>query len=318
MLVSRYRPAVVTGCGNQAAMITKTHLRRHVRTCAAVLLLLVLLPVLMALCARTIREEDLFYPRRTSKVPDDRFLTNVELMTPESVLVTGWYLHRPDDMGNLVYFYGNGETLQDSYYRLMWMMKEFRLSILAFDYRGYGASEGRPGVENLMNDALLIFEKRTDLLKNAHLPLIVYGRSIGTIPALRLAAEREIAGLILEAPISTASEVIREWRRQLPPVVRWLVWFRPERSLIERERQPIDYAGRVNCPLLVIHGAKDELIPLSSGRRVFEAAPSANKQFCIVEDAGHNNLDLAQQKTVAAIRAVLEGVFRDAARHEAP
>lgn len=146
-------------------------------------------------------------------------------------------------------------------------------AVLMLDYRGYGKSEGRPTEAGLYQDARAAF----DILRaKAAAPAVLHGESLGTAAAVKLAGEVDCAGLILEAPFPSARAVAQ---RVLPGLGPLLVWgFNTEANI-----------GKVRCPVLIIHGGRDEVIDIELGRRVYEAAPDP-KDFWLVPGAGHNDL----------------------------
>jgi pimeloyl-ACP methyl ester carboxylesterase len=270
---------------------------------------LLLVTITTLSCVKTVREKDLFFPQRTPELAESESLQLFELKTDSTPPLRGVYLHKPGQRADLLYFYGNAETLYDSYSRLTWLMETFKVNIIGLDYRGYGVSEGVPDVTSLQHDAVLLVDRYKSLTDTTTRPLIVYGRSIGTVPALAVAGQRAIAGLILEAPFPTASAVIASWEKNLPIPVRWVVKLRPEKSLAHRRPQPIDFARQVTCPLLVIHGSADETIPFSLGQDVYQSIPGQVKSLCRVDGKGHNDLDLAAPVVKTEIHRFLERVM---------
>jgi hypothetical protein len=148
-------------------------------------------------------------------------------------------------------------------------------AVLVPDYRGYGRSGGRPTEQGLYRDADAAYDW---LLARgwAAGQIILHGESLGTSVATDLAARRRCAGLILEAPFPSARAVAAH---VLPVVGPILVWGFDTRKKIRALR----------APLLIIHGASDEIIDFALGQEVFAAAPSP-KQFWAVAGAHHNDI----------------------------
>lgn len=146
-------------------------------------------------------------------------------------------------------------------------------AVLVLDYRGYGRSEGRPTEAGLYRDARAAFEIVRARFAG---PVVLHGESLGTAVAVKLAGEVDCAGLILEAPFPSARAVAH---RVLPGLGPLLVWgFNTGAGI-----------GKARCPVLVIHGSRDEVIDIELGKQVFEAAPEP-KDFWLVRGAGHNDL----------------------------
>jgi hypothetical protein len=148
-------------------------------------------------------------------------------------------------------------------------------SLLLLDYRGYGKSAGHPSEAGLYADADAGYQH---LLARGHQPgqIVVHGESLGSAVAVDLAARRASAGVVLEAPFTSAREVAGKVLPLLGPLVVW--------SYNTRAKIP-----RVRAPLLIIHGDRDEIIPFQMGRTLFEAA-ATSKGFWPVPGAGHNDI----------------------------
>ena len=154
------------------------------------------------------------------------------------------------------------------------------VSVFVFDYRGYGKSEGQPSEEGIYRDAEAAYAFVTEQLDVQPQRLVLLGRSLGSAPAARLARQLPHAGLVLVSPLPSARSMARRMFGGLP--VDWLV----------RSRFPVsEWVGERHgdAPLLVIHGDRDEIIPIEYGREVFDAAAEP-KRFLQLEGAGHNNI----------------------------
>src|SRR5262249_3224266 len=115
--------------------------------------------------------------------------------------------------------------------------------------------------------------------------IIAYGRSVGSGPAVDLATRHPLAGLVLESAFTTAFRVLT----RVP-----LLPFDKFRNL--------EKIGRVSCPVLVMHGVEDGIVPIAHGRRLFDAAPDP-KRFLWAEGAGHNDFTLvAGDRQARALR----------------
>lgn len=252
-------------------------------------ILLVVVTMCMT-CTRIIREEDLFYPRHFPVLSDEILRTNVTIELGDSIALRGWYLHSANHTQSLIYFCGNGEYVYTSEVRLYWLAANLRCDVLAVDYRGYGSSDGKPSFNSLLTDGVEIYDYLMDSVKQSHESTFIYGRSLGAIPAVYVASQKPISGLILEAPPTSAAEIIPRWKSFLPWYVRLFVSIRPDSVLESYEPQPIDNIRSVTAPLLIIHGTADKLVPIDVGRRLFEEAGSKQKHWVAVEGSGHNDL----------------------------
>ncbi|MCZ7647625.1 MAG: alpha/beta hydrolase [Planctomycetota bacterium] len=186
-----------------------------------------------------------------------------------------------------VFFHGNGGHRGHRAEALAGLARR-GLHVAAFDYRGYGDSGGEPSEDGIARDAQAVLAW---LGERGVRPerIVLVGESLGCAVCVRLAEEARAAGappagLILLAPFTSLSDAAAS-----------LYWFVPVRLLL-RERYPsLERIGRVDCPLLVVHGRRDRVVPFEQGRRLFEAAPEQStggveKVFVEIPDAGHNDL----------------------------
>jgi uncharacterized protein len=154
------------------------------------------------------------------------------------------------------------------------------LSVLLFDYRGYGGNPGRPSEDGLAADARaaqawLAARPEVDPGRIA-----LFGESLGAAVALRLAVERPPTALILRSPFTSLTDVGRQHYPWLP--VKWL--------LTDRYGSAARVA-QLSVPLLVIAGERDQIVPAALSRRLYDAA-SVPKRFVLVPGADHNDAAL--------------------------
>ena len=278
-----------------------------------------LFSVTIALCAGcriVVREADLFIPKPVAlkywQAPTA--VAGVRIRTVEldagGCTLRGWIFAPPIARRAMVYFCGNGEGAYQSSRRLGRLAERLDCEILLLDYRGFGFSEGQPSFDALLADGLRAWDLLVGPGGKPSRPTLVYGRSLGTIVALHVALRRGAAGLILEAPPTSAAEVVPGFRCLLPAPLRWLVWVRPDEALRNRRPQPVEAIAGLACPLLVIHGVADRIIPIRFGRRMHDAAGSKHKMLLPVARADHYDLD----PTSAPVPAALDRFVRDCER----
>jgi uncharacterized protein len=135
------------------------------------------------------------------------------------------------------------------------------LSVLIFDYRGYGRSEGRPSEQGTYLDAEAAWVHLTVDREINPGNIVLFGRSLGGAVAARQAAVDTPAALILESVFTSVPDLAARYYRFIP--VRLLSRFRYDTLAAVR---------KVSCPVLVIHSPNDEIIPYENGRRLYEAA----------------------------------------------
>ncbi len=182
------------------------------------------------------------------------------------------WLPYPDARYTLVYCHGNATDLGQIEPRLRELRDRLGVSVLAWDYRGYGLTGGVPGEPATLRDARVVAAYAVDALGIPAGRLVPYGHSLGGGPAVEIAASRPCAGLILQSAFTSAFRV------------RLSVRLLPFDKFDNLAKLP-----RVRCPVLVIHGTADTLIPFAHGGRLLAAAPG-RRQHLWVAGAGHNDL----------------------------
>ena len=177
----------------------------------------------------------------------------------------------------LLWAHGNGGNLTDRAMHARALAQQ-GLEVFIFDYRGYGKSEGSPDEPGIYRDAEAAYAFLTGDRGVSPERIVLLGRSLGTAPAARLATRVPHAGTVLVSPLPSAKRMARRMFGGLPV------------DLLIRSRFPVlDWVAQRDTPLLVIHGDRDEVIPVSFGREVFEAAAEP-KQFVLLPGAGHNDI----------------------------
>jgi len=251
---------------------------------SVLVLLLVGLPVGFFMLRR-FESSVIFHPERAPlggiwRAP--RGAEEVWFRAADGVRLYGWHFRargRPAAAA-VIYFHGNGGNV--SY--CDWVGESLAgrgFDVLLFDYRGYGRSEGEPaGERGLYADADAAYDFLTKGRGVAPGRVALYGQSLGTAAAADLASRRECGALVLESGFSSAADMAGV-------VVPWLPRF--VRGLTKNKLDTQAKLGRVRCPVLVVHGDRDEIIPAEQGRKLYGAAP-ARKRLEIVSGAGHNDL----------------------------
>jgi fermentation-respiration switch protein FrsA (DUF1100 family) len=194
----------------------------------------------------------------------------------------------------VVIFHGNAGNL--SYHQATLLpFKKLGLQAILFDYRGYGLSSGSPSQQGLLRDAEAVTEYVEKSLKVPPERIVYFGQSLGSGVAVLLAAKRAPARLILESAYPSLSQVASIHYPFLPS------------SLLLRDRFESTTAVRgLSCPILFLHPALDEIIPVSLGRALFETAQEP-KKFVELPGAHHNDsFDVAMTEQVEAIGDFLQ------------
>lgn len=208
---------------------------------------------------------------------------DVHFQAADGVRLHGWYVPHENPRAHVVFLHGNGGNITQFAEGLRTLNRRHGLSVLIFDYRGYGRSEGSISDERgLYEDAAAAYDFAVRARGAAPTRLVLYGQSLGTAAAAELAAERPCGALVLESGLSSAADMARV-------VLPWL-----PRAVARLTKNRFDSVGklpRAGCPVLVAHGDRDEIIPVEQGRALYAAAPEP-KRLHIVNGAGHNDLNL--------------------------
>ncbi len=190
----------------------------------------------------------------------------------------GWYLEHSQPRAHLLIAHGNAEHVAYIRDELRDLRDRFQLSVFAFDYRGYGRSEGSPNEKGVLADGHAAQAWLAQRAGIAPGDIVLMGRSLGGAVVVDLAANNGARGLILERTFST-----------MPDAAAFQYPWVPVRLLMRTRFDSLSKIRRYHGPLLQSHGTDDELVPLEIGRRLFDAAPSTNKRFFAVEGAYHND-----------------------------
>jgi fermentation-respiration switch protein FrsA (DUF1100 family) len=225
-----------------------------------------------------------FYPLRgVQETPAAAGLAFVDarIATGDGETLHGWWLEHPQPRAQVLFFHGNGGNLS------LWLeviagLRRRGFSVLAVDYRGYGASTGRPSEAGFYRDAAATVRYFDERLRRPAIPVVYWGRSIGSPVAASLVDQSPPDALVLESPMPDVRSLLRT-----NPVMWLLSFFSSYRFPTAR------LVGRYEGPLLVVHGDRDAIVPFAAGRRVYDASPSPRKAFVRVAGADHNDLHAA-------------------------
>ena len=198
--------------------------------------------------------------------------TELRLETSDGERLVAWHFAPKPDKPVVLYFHGAAGALVKRVPRLR-LFIESGFGLLIVSYRGYSGSTGRPSETGLLRDAECAYREACARYGAAR--LVILGVSLGTGVAVALAAKSEGRALVLLAPFLSAMEIAA---RRFP--------FLPVRRLMRDPFRSDLAIPAVRMPLLVVHGDKDPIIPIASGRRLYELA-KAPKRFLAVPGGGH-------------------------------
>ena len=229
-------------------------------------------------------EKLLFHPTKFPAgdwQPAELTFESIDFTSADDTRLHGWFCPCESPRAVVLYAHGNAGNLSYDVDLLRRLQKELRVATFAFDYRGYGKSEGEPTVAGILDDAS---SARTWLAKRtgmAESQITLMGRSLGGAVVVQLAAETHPRGLILESTFSSLKEAAAHHF----PKLAWLV---PKDELNSAAKM-LSYHG----PLLLSHGDADQTIPFAQSEALYETQTHpkqwGTKHFFRIPGGDHND-----------------------------
>lgn len=220
------------------------------------------------------------------------------LTTADGEKLILWHVPPQGDRPVVVFFHGNGDLLA-------WRVPRFRaivaggVGLAAVSFRGYAGSSGKPSEQGLLNDGAAAYAFAAG--KYPPDRLVIWGFSLGSGVAVAVAAENPVGRIILEAPYTSATDVASS---KVP--------FVPVSLLLKDTFRSDQRIAKVTAPLLIMHGALDNAIPIRFGEKLYSLAPGP-KHFVRFPRGGHELLDDvgAMDTALAFINTPLEQLRAD-------
>ncbi len=231
-----------------------------------------------------------FYPQK--QLVDNPFVRefnpqDIFFKTHEGLTLHGWFFKAPAPRGTILVLHGNAENLSTHVNGVLWLVKE-GFNLFIFDYRGYGRSEGKPGIPGIHLDAEAALETALALSDDDDTGVIVLGQSLGGAVAVHTVAnfsrKNRIRALVVESAFSSYRRIAREKLSGF-----FLTWpFQYPLSLLFRDDySPVRWIGGVApVPVLIIHGERDPVVPARHGRVLYDAAAEP-REFWLTKTPGH-------------------------------
>jgi uncharacterized protein len=216
----------------------------------------------------------------------------VELTASDGVRLVAWAMPADSSSGYwLLICHGNAGNISEAGRPYHYAgLRALGLSLFAFDYRGYGESEGVPTEQGLYRDADAAYRYLRDTLGVPAERIVVFGHSLGSAVAVELVSRLPAAGLVLDGALTSVIERAQEMFPYAP--VRWIAASRY--SSIER-------VGALTIPKLFLHARADDVIPFAHGRRLFEAA-APPKTFVALQGGHGDTFEVDSAAYFGAIR----------------
>lgn len=191
------------------------------------------------------------------------------------VIINGLHFYAKEPLGLILYFHGNTRSIKGwakyakDFYR-------YHYDVVLVDYRGFGKSTGRKSEKEMLNDVQVVYDTLAVQYNENH--IIVYGRSLGSGFATKLASDNSPRYLILDSPYYNFAKAVQRFI----PVL-------PMRFVLRYQLQTDKWIRKVNCHTYIIHGSKDWLIPISQSEKLQQLNPR-KITLITIEGGGHNNL----------------------------
>jgi uncharacterized protein len=212
-----------------------------------------------------------------------------------------WFIRAPGAKRIALVHHGNAGNL---IHRLTIARDFLQLgtSVFLYDYRGYGASTGKPSVAGLIEDGLAAYDYVNKKLGYSPDQIIAYGESIGTAVTCRVALLRPCRAIVLQSGLSSLPAVAHDG-------VLWLKLY-PDWVFPQPHFDTDSIIARLPEPILFIHGMKDSTIPYRQSEELFKLASNKQNKIVLLPDAGHNDVQGADEpQFYSALSGFVESVF---------
>jgi fermentation-respiration switch protein FrsA (DUF1100 family) len=241
------------------------------RRILSLLLSILLGYVLVLALVRTFESRLIFFPNYPSRLDGDWHprglnVEDVWLTASDGVKLHAWWI--PDERARFTFlaFHGNASNIANRAPAYEFLHGT-HVNVLALEYRGYGRSEGKPNEAGVYRDAEAAYDYLVNSKGIDRRTIISFGQSLGTAVATHLATQRQVAGVVLEAPFPSASRVARK-----------IFWFLPGLSLLTYGQfDTRTWLKEIHAPVLIVHCSQDPVIPFQFGQEVYEDAVAPKK-----------------------------------------
>lgn len=220
-----------------------------------------------------------FFPDRVMVSDPSDFRMEFEelwMTSADGTRIHGWHIPAPEPIGLLLFCHGNAGNISHRLDNITYLHR-IGLSVLIFDYREYGQSEGSITEPGFYLDAEAAYQKALEMAHKESLKLVIFGRSLGGVAAVYLAHKLDCSGLILESTFTNLADMATS------------LFHLPLADKVLKDRfSSLKRIPEIKAPLLFFHGDEDELVGFDLGRKLFAAAPEP-KRFQTLQGAGHND-----------------------------
>ena len=213
-------------------------------------------------------------------------IREISIRTIDNISLLAWFYKGEENKPILVYFHGNSFDIGERSYRIK-KYNDAGLSTLIVAWRGYSGNNGTPTETNLYLDGKATINWILENTKFKTKDIINYGESLGSGVAVELNLKYNFLCTVLEAPFTSVANVVSK---------RYKIY--PTKLLVKDKFDNLTKIDKIKSPLLVISGKKDEIIPHSHSKMLFDKANNPKKSL-FIDEAMHNNLyDFGIDKTI--------------------
>lgn len=234
--------------------------------------------IALSITAYLLQEKFIFKPEKLKQdfiykydAPFEELFFDVE----PGVRINGLHFKVDKPLGLVLYFHGNSRSIK-GWARYAKDFYRYEYDVVLIDYRGFGKSTGKRNEKDMLSDTQFVYDTLTKVYNQNH--IIVYGRSLGSGFAAKLAADNTPRYLILDAPYFSFKKAIERFLPMLPV-----------KYVLRYHLRTDKWIPKVNCHTYILHGSKDWLIPISNSKKL-QALNPRKITVITIHGGGHNNL----------------------------
>jgi alpha-beta hydrolase superfamily lysophospholipase len=265
-------------------ILSVNHLRA--RNLARMAALAVILVCFLGSCRSiNITEQSIFAPVVLANTSNASKFEEIAIPNNGGPLLNAIHFPNPTAAYYLLYLHGNSGSIWDrEEFAQIEAFRKFGFEVFAVDYQGYGKSGGKPSVANLYQDSEATYAYVKSL--SGSRPIVVYGFSLGSAAAIRLAKSKAPRAVILESTIDDPAVTARFFKKSIRLPKRWLVNINADGIPLTIRQD----AAQIRVPVLMLHGQDDETAPFPLAKELFQVLGTPQKQLVEFPKAKHNTL----------------------------
>lgn len=247
---------------------------------AYILLIILALYAIISLLLYFLQDYFMFKPEKLPKdfqfYYDNQEIEEYNVETRDGETINGLHFKTPNPRGIVFYLKGNSKSIK-GWGKFAVDFTRHRYDVLMVDYRGFGKSTGRRSQKAIKRDMQVVYNKIRELVDEKY--IVLYGRSLGSGFAAKLASMNNPRMLILDAPYYSLRKVAKKY-----------IPFMPLSVLLKFPMPTYKWLKYVNCPIHIIHGTDDKLIPYKTSVKLSKIKPKLTTLYTVI-GGGHKNLN---------------------------